>query len=224
MTDKQRDAAGYASPPCFMHELDPSYSGIAPGDAQTAIDVARWRKSQRERLIAERLAIPADARAEAARRIAGRLDAEIGTVEGSVVGIYWPFRGEPDLREWASSVAARGGQLALPVVLEKGRPLEFRTWSPGEKLEKGVWNIPVPAGGVAALPDIVVAPVVGYDEAGFRLGYGGGFYDRILAAMPSRPLTFGVGYALARLQTIYPQWHDIPLDRMVIDEEVNSEG
>jgi 5-formyltetrahydrofolate cyclo-ligase len=130
MTNKQRDATGYASPPCFMHELDPSYSGISPSDAQKAIDVARWRKSQRERLIAERLAVPADARAE----------------------------------------AARGGQLALPVVLEKGKPLEFRTWSPGEKLEKGVWNIPVPAGGASALPDIMVAPVVGYDEAGFRLG------------------------------------------------------
>ncbi|APH72874.1 5-formyltetrahydrofolate cyclo-ligase [Aquibium oceanicum] len=200
-----------------MHELDPSYSGISPGDAQTTIDVARWRKSQRERLIAERLAVPADARAEAARRIANRLDAEIGIVEGSVVGIYWPFRGEPDLREWASSVPARGGQLALPVVLEKGKPLEFRTWSAGEKLEKGVWNIPVPAGGTATLPDIVVVPVVGYDDAGFRLGYGGGFYDRTLAAMPSRPLTFGVGYELAKLPTIYPQWHDIPLDRMIID-------
>lgn len=84
-------------------------------------------------------------------------------------------------------------------------------------MEKGVWNIPVPAGGTATLPDIVVAPVVSYDDAGFRLGYGGGFYDRTLAAMSSRPLTFGVGYALAKLPTIYPQWHDIALDRMIID-------
>lgn len=76
----------------------------------------------------------------------------------------------------------------------------------------------MPAGGAATLPDIVVEPVVGYDEAGFRLGYGGGFYDRTLAAMPSRPLTFGVGYALAKRPTIYPQWHDIPLDRMIIDQ------
>ncbi len=210
------DNPGYASPPCFMHELDPAFSAEQT-DAQAAVDVARWRKAQRTRLLAERLALPADVRAQAAQRIAARLDAEIGTVEGSVVGIYWPFRGEPDLREWASGVTARGGQLALPVVIEKGKPLEFRTWSPGEKLEKGVWNIPVPAGGTATLPDIVVAPVVGYDDAGFRLGYGGGFYDRTLAAMPSRPLTFGVGYALAKLPTIYPQWHDIPLDRMIID-------
>ncbi|MGQ2905787.1 MAG: 5-formyltetrahydrofolate cyclo-ligase [Neoaquamicrobium sediminum] len=210
------DNPGYASPPCFMHELDPAFSVEHPY-AQAAVDVARWRKAQRKRLLAERLALPADVRAQAAQRIASRLDAEIGTVEGSVVGIYWPFRGEPDLREWASTVTARGGQLALPVVLEKGKPLEFRTWSPREKLEKGVWNIPVPTGGVATLPDIVVAPVVGYDEAGFRLGYGGGFYDRTLATMPSRPLTFGVGYALAKLPTIYPQWHDIPLDRMIID-------
>ena len=123
------DNPGYASPPCFMHELDPAFSAEQT-DAQAAVDVARWRKAQRTRLLAERLALPADLRAQAAQRIASRLDAEIGTVEGSVVGMYWPFRGEPDLREWASGVTARGGQLALPVVLEKGKPLEFRTCLP----------------------------------------------------------------------------------------------
>jgi 5-formyltetrahydrofolate cyclo-ligase len=220
MTPEDENTAIHASPPRFIHEADPSCSP-ASSDAQ-AVDVARWRKGQRARLLAERLAVPADVRAQAARRIADRLDAEIKTFEDRVIGIYWPFRGEPDLREWASSVVTRGGRLALPVVLEKGKPLEFRTWAPGERLEKGVWNIPVPAAGKATLPDIVLAPVVGFEEGGFRLGYGGGFYDRTLAAMPSKPLTFGVGYALAKLPTIYPQWHDIPLDKMIIEETTSG--
>src|SRR5690606_34513324 len=124
-------------------------------------------------------------RAEAARRVVVRLDKEIGSFVGCVIGIYWPFRGEPDLREWASSAVDRGARLALPVVVARGKPLEFRSWSPGEKLEKGVWNIPVPAAGEVVLPHVVVAPVVGYDDANYRLGYGGGFYDRTLAAMQS---------------------------------------
>ena len=155
---------------------------------------------------------------DASRRIAIRLDQEIGIASGVTVGVYWPFRGEPDLRGWSASVCSRGAQLALPLVRAKGQPLEFRSWSPGEKLEKGVWNIPVPTNGKAVISNVVVAPVVGFDGAGFRLGYGGGFYDRTLAVMPAKPITIGVGYSLARLPTIYPQWHDISLDRMVIEE------
>lgn len=216
MTNGDEDAA-YASPPCFMHELEPEYSGLAP-DEQAAIDVARWRRAKRSQLITQRLAIPVDARMDASRRIAKRLDQEIGNANGLTVGVYWPFRGEPDLREWSASVCSRGARLALPVVIAKGKPLEFRSWSPGEKLEKGVWNIPVPTNGKAVSPNVVVAPVVGFDGAGYRLGYGGGFYDRTLAGMAAKPVTIGVGYSLAALSTIYPQWHDIPLDKMVIEE------
>lgn len=217
MTKGDGKYAGYASPPCFMHEIDPEYLGIASSD-QTAVDVARWRKAKRSQLITERLARPADARMDASRRIAVRLDQEIGIANGLTVGIYWPFRGEPDLRVWSASIAAGGARLALPIVFAKGQPLEFKSWAPGEQLEKGVWGIPVPANGKAVSPDIVVAPVVGFDAAGYRLGYGGGFYDRTLAIMPAKPITIGVGYSLAKLPTIYPQWHDIPLDKMIIEE------
>ena len=201
-----------------MHELDPQYAGMASVDNQTAIDVARWRKGERKRLIDERLAVPAELRARAAEQLADRLNYETGTVENKVVGIYWPFRGEPDLREWGSQAIARGARLALPVVVEKGKPLVFRSWAPGDKLEKGVWNIPVPSGGEEVAPSIVVAPLVGFDPAGFRLGYGGGFYDRTLGSMSSKPLTIGVGFGFARLQTIFPQWHDIPMDRLIIED------
>jgi len=202
----------YASPPCFMHELEPEAARAAASDKVAATDVARWRKAERERLIAERLAIPADTRAAHAGRIAERLDGAMGDVEGRIVALYWPFRGEPDLRGWAQRVIDRGGTIALPVVVEKRAPLVFRAWKPGDRLEKGVWNIPFPADGAVVTPDIVVSPVVGFDGGHYRLGYGGGFYDRTLAAMGRKPAIFGVGYAMQRIPTIYPQPHDIPMD------------
>ncbi|WP_411961464.1 5-formyltetrahydrofolate cyclo-ligase [Mesorhizobium sp. CO1-1-3] len=75
-----------------------------------------------------------------------------------------------------------------------------------------------PSHGPAVQPDVVIAPVVGFDEANYRLGYGGGFFDRTLAAAPRRPLVVGVGYARSRIRTIYPQPHDIPMDVVVTDE------
>ena len=216
MSDRQPASRGYASPPCFMHELEDEFSAaLPPSDAWS--DVSRWRRAERRRLIEVRLALPQDERRLRSERIAAALDAAVGRASGRIVGTYWPFRGEPDLRNWGIRVVERGGRLALPVVIQKGWPLEYRIWSPGDPLERGVWNIHVPARGPAVQPDIVVAPVVGFDEAGHRLGYGGGFFDRTLAAMPRRPLKVGVGYALARIATIYPQPHDIPMDVIVTD-------
>lgn len=209
MSHSKNPPGSFASPP---------NAGTASGDVQAAIDVARWRKGERKRLIDERLAVPAELRTRAAEQLADRLNYETGSVKDQIVGIYWPFRGEPDLRGWGSQAIARGARLALPVVAGKGKPLVFRSWMPGDRLEKGVWNIPVPSGGEEVAPNIVVAPLVGFDQAGFRLGYGGGFYDRTLASMPSKPLTIGIGFEFARLRTIFPQWHDIPMDRLIIEE------
>jgi 5-formyltetrahydrofolate cyclo-ligase len=205
--------AQYSSPPCFMHELDPEFQ--APLSDWT--DVRRWRKAERERLIGARLAVSADARAAMSQRIAEGLDAVIGAIAGRMVSLCWPFRGEPDLRPWMASINERGGHTALPVVVEKGQPLIFRAYAPGDRLEKGVWNIPIPAEGDPVLPDIVISPIVGIDPGNYRLGYGGGFFDRTLAAMPFKPLVIGVGYELQRIATIYPQPHDIPMDRVVTE-------
>ncbi|MBO6901085.1 MAG: 5-formyltetrahydrofolate cyclo-ligase [Rhizobiaceae bacterium] len=212
-----KERSNYASPPCSLHEADPAYSGILAHDPQAALEVARWRKSERTRLIDKRLSTAAARRTEAAANIAAKLDREIGDLRDRTIGFYWPFRGEPDLRGWAQGKLGAGARIALPVVIAKGQPLEFRSWKPGEKLEKGVWNIPVPAAGELVSPDIVIAPLVGFDPAGYRLGYGGGFYDRTLAAMPSKPLTIGVGFEFQRLPTIFPQWHDVPMNSLVIE-------
>ena len=159
-------------------------------------EVMQWRKAERQRLIAERLAMNS----------------------GLVVSAYWPFHGEPDLRSFLTAVSDRGGRCALPVVVERGKPLVFRPWSPGEPLAKGVWNIPVPVTTEEVMPDIVIAPVVGFDRASYRLGYGGGFFDRTFAAMQNSPRKLGVGYRQQALQTIYPQPHDIPLDTIITEE------
>ena len=213
--------ATFASPACFLHEVDPAYSGLpGPLDLQAWTDVNRWRKAERERLIAGRLAVPAEVRAGWGETIATGVLAEIGDVAGLVVSAYWPFRGEPDFRPFMEAVAACGGRTALPVVIEKGRPLEFHLWQSGEALARGVWNIPIPAEQRPCLPDIVIAPVVGYDPACYRLGYGGGFFDRTLAAMPKKPRVIGIGYGMAKLSTIYPQMHDIPMDAIVTEAGV----
>jgi 5,10-methenyltetrahydrofolate synthetase len=195
------------TPPLSDQPLDP---------AQWA-DVRRWRKAERERLIAARLAVPAEIRAEMSARIADGLDRVIGEVAGRTVSLYWPFRGEPDLRVWGVSVIERGGSTALPVVVEKARPLVFRRYRPGDRLEKGVWNIPIPAAGAEVVADIVIAPLVGFDGRNYRLGYGGGFFDRTLAALPGKPLVIGVGYAFQSIATIHPQPHDIAMDAIVTE-------
>ena len=180
-------------------------------------EIRQWRKAERERLIAARLAVSADIRSTMSARIAQGLDRVIGDPAGRMVSLYWPFRGEPDLRPWMDSINARGGKTALPIVIDKGQPLVFKAYKSGDKLEKGVWNIPIPAEGDAVFPDIVISPIVGIDPGNYRLGYGGGFFDRTLAAMPFKPLVIGIGYELQRIPTIYPQTHDIPMDRIVTE-------
>ena len=215
MPDDDRSPAEYASPPCFMHELDEAFR--TPVAASMPVEVARWRKAERQRLIAARLAVSADARAAMTTLVAEGVDIVIGNVAGKLVSLYWPFRGEPDLRDWMASVNARGGRTALPVVVAKGQPLIFRTYRPGDSLEKGVWNIPIPAEGDPVIPDVVIAPVVGFDGENYRVGYGGGFFDRTLAALPRKPLVIGIGYEFQRIATIYPQPHDVPMSVIVTE-------
>ena len=212
--DDEDGPGQFASPPCFMHELDPSYLGM-PADPQLARDVARWRKCERERLIAARLAMPVDERLEHAARIAKDLDAFIAIAPETVISVYWPIRGEPDLRPWVTTLCKKGVRIALPAVAGEGLPLLFREWHSGAQMKPGFGYVPFPAGGASVLPTILVAPLVGFDSAGYGLGYGGGFLDRTLAYLRPRPLAIGVGYPIGSISTIYPQAHDIPMDWIV---------
>jgi len=222
MNDNENDQDAPASAPCAMHEVDARYMGL---DVRRAVwsheEVMAWRKAERERLIAARLAIPLRQREAHDRQIVAALEACLDDVDGLVVSAYWPFRGEPDLRPLLARIRARGGRAALPVVVARGEPLDFRAWIPGAPLERGVWNIPVPTADAEVLvPDIVIAPVVGFDDACFRLGYGGGFFDRTLAALPARPRFIGVGHAIAHLPSIHPQAFDIALDSVVTENGI----
>jgi 5-formyltetrahydrofolate cyclo-ligase len=181
-------------------------------------EVRAWRRAQRETLIAQRLSIPRDERARCDAAITARLRRLLPAPEGQRrIGVYWPFKGEYDPRPLMRSLHGLGARLALPVVVERARPLVFREWWPGIRLVPGIWGIPVPAEGNAVLPDVLLAPLVGFDACGYRLGYGGGYYDRTLAALPERPLVIGIGYEPSALATIHPQPHDIPMDLIVTE-------
>jgi 5-formyltetrahydrofolate cyclo-ligase len=188
--------------------------------------VESWRTAERKRLIAERLAIPAATRRKYAEGIAAGLGSLFsdGEIAGHVCSVYWPFRGEPDLRGWMKKWHHSGGISALPCVVERRSPLIFRVWEPGARMERGIWNIPVPLHGSEVIPAIVIAPLVGFDRDGYRLGYGGGYFDRTLAALPSKARVIGVGFSRCEITTIYPQDFDIPMDVIVTEKGVVHSG
>ena len=220
-SEEKHNTGCYASPPCFMHELDDSSLGLPDQvDEQQRIDVARWRKAERERLITARLALSPQAKKEFSERIAAILEEAVGNVAGLTIGAYWPVDDEPDLRDFMVRIAARGARCALPVGDEHEGTLRFHSWAPGQSIENGPWNIPIPVGGDEVMPDIVICPVVGFDSQCYRLGYGRGSFDRTLAAARRKPRVFGVGYAQAAIATIYPQPHDIPMDAIVTEAGV----
>ena len=181
--------------------------------------VKLWRRGERERLIAWRQALPAERRHAWGERIAVELRALLAERPG-ILGVYWPFRAEFDPRPLIDWAIAAGRQVALPVVVDRKGPLEYRTWRPGETLVDGVWNIPVPEKRDIVTPAVVLAPLVGYDAACYRLGYGGGYFDRTLAALSPRALAIGVGFAAQEIATIHPQPFDVPMDAIVTEAGV----
>ncbi|QIE47247.1 5-formyltetrahydrofolate cyclo-ligase [Pseudohalocynthiibacter aestuariivivens] len=200
--------------PCYQHLI---IAGHAI-DPATARDVSRFRKAERARLYALRNAGTAEDRAQLSDAIAAELDRELTNLAGRIIAAYWPIRSEPDLRDWMTRAHEAGARIVLPVVVEKNAPLIFRTWAPRCAMERGIWNIPVPSDGAEATPDIVISPLLGVDEAGYRLGNGGGYYDRTLAAMETPPLIIGIGAPDCRIKTIYPMPWDVPMTMTVLGD------
>ena len=187
-------------------------------DPQTWKDVSTFRKSERKRLYAARQSQSTDERRSASTAISARLDEMLDDVTGRTIAAYWPIRGEVNLHPWMAAVSARGAQICLPVVVEKNQPVEFHRWRPGSALAKGFWNIPVPAEPDAVIPDVVIVPLLGVDESGYRLGNGGGYYDRTLVRLGGEVLIIGVGQAFARMKTIFPMPWDIPMHMVVLGD------
>jgi len=177
------------------------------------------KKALRQRLLEVRLQAASEPATNAAlgRRV---LDALKHYAVASV-GFYWPLAGEYDARGavaiWLAADA--GHEASLPIIKERGTPLEFHAWTPETAMKIGHHKIAEPTSGRVVLPDLLFVPCVGFDADGYRLGYGGGYYDRTLAAWPSekKPITVGIAYEACRLQTLEREAHDIPLDLIVTE-------
>lgn len=219
------DPGRFASSPCLAGETAQDYFDPLATDPEQSRDVARWRRAERLRLRAARDAISVADRHALSAAFAGHLRQllveRFKGAAGKVLSAYWPIKGEPDLRGLMGELHEAGVIIVLPVVEVRASPMVFRRWQPGLRMVRGDWDIPVPpADAETLIPDISLAPVVGWDSAGFRLGYGGGYFDRTLEKLAPRPFAIGIGLQSARLATIFPQPHDIPLNVILTEAGV----
>lgn len=185
-------------------------------------DIAAWRSVLRRTLIDRRIAAGAAQRLRWSEAICASLDTLIRPSVGRVLGFCWPYRGEADLMPFIRRWIQDGGTAALPVVLRPREPMVFRSWDPAALMTQGVYDIPIPIGTPEVQPQLLLVPLTGFDSAGYRLGYGGGFFDRTVVDMRPRPMLIGVGFELSRVESIYPQPHDIPMDRILTERGCSS--
>jgi len=197
----------------------------AGNDAETPFT---QRRALRQRLLARRLALPAAEWARLSAVLCTNLREAFPQLGGQRVGFCWPVKNEPDLRPlleaWLAAGQAGFGAL-LPVVMAANAPLAFRAWTPQTPLLADRYGIPSPAAGDLLAPEALLLPVNAFDAGGYRIGYGGGYFDRTLAAFRAQGLpllAIGVGFELARVDSIAPEPHDIPLDAMVTEAGVFS--
>lgn len=200
----------------------PTFEGRTDRAVNDWNEIKAWRKAQRAALIARRAAVPDAVRRGWNERITALLVEGFPMLGGLTIGFCWPYQGEFDSRFAIRHWRERGATAALPEVAGKGLPLRFRKWWPGAPMAPGVYGIPVPVGTELVRPHAVLVPMNGFDEQGFRLGYGGGYFDRTLASLSPRPLAIGVGFELARLATIFPQPHDVPMDFVVTEAGIHA--
>ncbi len=180
-------------------------------------NLAQWRKVMRAELVARRMAAPDAVRREWSFGISRLLMQALPVRAGMVVGFCWPMKAEYDARPLMRLLRQRGVRSALPVIVQRAEPLIFRFWEPGVPMQRGPMDIAFPEASPQVRPDVLLVPLVGFGRAGDRLGYGGGYFDRTLASMEPRPLSIGVGFELSRMETSFPQPHDVPLDAIVTE-------
>ena len=180
-------------------------------------NLSEWRKHQRKQLIAAREAISDEVHQQWSQAISDFLKQGFPQLQKMTIGIYWPFRGEYDPRLIAQYFRQQGATLALPEIIGKNEPLCFREWLPDTPMRNGAYDIPVPVEARTVRVDAVIIPMVGFDQQGYRLGYGSGYFDRTLATYQPRPLTIGIAFEIQRLETVYPQPHDIAMHYVVTE-------
>ena len=183
-------------------------------------DFAAKRKHLREHALKLRQALPAERREAMTGQLVRHLDDLVNTLVPRSLGFCWPYRAEPDLRAWVQTwLTAEPARVAvLPVVLERHAAMVFRRWIPGVPMALDRHGIPHPTEGEALVPEVLLVPLNAFDDRGFRLGYGGGYFDRTLAAMQA--IAVGVGFELGRVPDTYPQQYDRPMQWVVTEAGV----
>jgi len=174
------------------------------------------RRALRQEMVARRAALSDGEHAALSARIVDHALAAL--VRPTAASFCWPIRHEPDIRVLLERWLAAGTRAALPVVVAESAPLRFREWTPDGPLEADRYGIPTPTAGDWLTPDLILLPLNGFDGAGYRLGYGGGYFDRTLAALVPRPLAVGVGFEINRIDSIRPEAHDQRLDWIVTED------
>jgi 5-formyltetrahydrofolate cyclo-ligase len=123
---------------------------------------------------------------------------------GKVLSGYMPMRTEIDP---LPAMAAHQGTVGVPVIIGKDRPLRFREWSPGARMVEGAFKALIPEDGVWVEPEVLIVPLLAFDARGYRLGYGGGFYDRTLEGLRARGPVLAVGFAFSAQEVA-----EVPID------------
>jgi 5,10-methenyltetrahydrofolate synthetase len=176
-------------------------------------DSTGWKRALRQEMLARRESVPPAEHAQWSARIVAHA---LGALPRPRIAAFcWPVRNEPDVRALLATWARGGTLAALPVVVADGAPLCFRSWTTQTQLVPDRYGIPTPASGNFVQPDLILLPLNGFDSEGYRLGYGGGYFDRTLATLTPRPLAVGVGFEINRLASLAPEAHDQRLDWIV---------
>lgn len=174
------------------------------------------RSTLRRQLRQQRGAIEVSTKQAWDKAIAARLRAVILQKRPACLAVYWPIQSEPALLDCFTKLHEDGISLALPIVVAKGQALKFVAWTPGQSMENDAYGIPMPVERETAIvPDCILAPCVGFNDANYRLGYGGGFYDRTLA-LYSQAYSIGIAYELCRAE-FAPDQFDIALDLILTE-------
>lgn len=179
-----------------------------------------WRQQQRQRLLTERQNLSSDERQEIERLCLTVIQQYLQTCEPGILGLYWPIKGEIDCRSLAPELIQQGWTLCVPIINSESKCLDFSVWTPDTAMIMGSWNIPVPEKQTLLTPDHFLVPLVGFDNQNYRLGYGGGYYDRTLATIDKPIHTIGIGMECGRFDSIQPQQWDIPMDKVVTEKGV----
>jgi len=143
-----------------------------------------------------------------------------GLMPGLVVSGFFPHKSEIDTLPLLARLHSEGWITSLPIVQGERQPLIFRQWAPGEPTVAGIWDIPMPPEDAPEVkPDVLLVPLLAFDAAGYRLGYGGGFYDRTLACLRQKKniTAIGVGYSGQELPLVPRGVMDQPLDYILTE-------